>query len=45
MPTKPNKRGGHRESTLKIIQNNDSKGDPKSWKQNAVTDKWSGDKD
>ena len=24
MPTKPNKRGGHRESTLKIIQNNDS---------------------
>ena len=24
MPTKPNKRGGHRESTLKIIQNNNS---------------------
>ena len=28
MPTKPNKRGGHRESTWKIIQNNESKGDP-----------------
>ena len=24
MPTKPNKRGGDRESTWKIIQNNDS---------------------
>ena len=38
MPTKPNKRGGDRESTWKIIQNNDSKNDPKSWKQNEVTD-------
>ena len=33
----PNKRGD-RESTWKIIQNNDSKNDPKSWKQNEVTD-------
>ena len=38
MPTKPNQRGGHRESIWKIIQNNDSKNDPKSWKQNGVTD-------
>ena len=30
MPTKPNKRGGDRESTWKRIQNNDSKDDPKS---------------
>ena len=30
MPTKPNKRGGEKESTLKRIQNNDSKDDPKS---------------
>ena len=30
MPTKPNKRGGDRESTWKIIQNNDSEDDPKS---------------
>ena len=28
MPTKPNQRGGHRESTWKIIQNNESKDDP-----------------
>ena len=39
MPTKPNKRGGDRESAWKRIQNNDSKDDPKSWKQNGVTDK------
>ena len=38
MPTKPNKRGGDRESTWKRIHNNDSKNDPKSWKQNEVTD-------
>ena len=38
MPTKPKKRGGDRESTWKRIQNNDSKNDPKSWKQNRVTD-------
>ena len=37
MPTKPNKRRGVRESTGKRIQNNDSKYDPKSWKQNGVT--------
>ena len=36
---KPNKKGGDRESTWKIIQNNDSKDDPKSWKQNVTTDK------
>ena len=41
--TKPNKRGD-RESTWKIIQNNDSKYDPKSWKQNGVTDKHIRDK-
>ena len=39
MPTKPNKRGGDRESTWKRILNNDNKNDPKSWKQNGVTDK------
>ena len=33
MPAKPNLRGGDRESTWKRIQNNDSKIDPKSWKQ------------
>ena len=38
MPTKPNKRGGDKEFTWKRIQNNDSKNDPKSWKQNGVTD-------
>ena len=38
MPTKPIKRGGDMESTWKIIQNNDSRDDPKSWKQNGVTD-------
>ena len=38
MPTKLNKRGGDRESTWKRIQNNDSKNDPKSWKQNGVID-------
>ena len=38
MPIKPNKIGGDRESTWKIIQNNDSKDDPKSWKQNGDTD-------
>ena len=38
MPTKPNKRGGDRESTWKKIQNNDSKNDSKSWKQNGVID-------
>ena len=44
MPTKPNKRGGDRESTWKRIQNNDNKNDPKSWKQNEITDKKPGDK-
>ena len=44
MPTKPNKRGGDRESTWKRIQNHDSKNDPKSWKQNEVTDESPGDK-
>ena len=39
MPTKPNERGGDRESTWKRIQNNNSKDDPKSWKQNGVTDR------
>ena len=38
MPTKPNQRGRDRESTWKRIQNNDTKNDPKSWKQNGVTD-------
>ena len=38
MPTKTNKRGEDREFTWKRIQNNDSKNDPKSWKQNGVTD-------
>ena len=33
------KRGRDRESTRKRIKNNDSKDDPKSWKQNGVTDK------
>ena len=45
MPTKLNKRGGDRESTWKIIKNNDTKDDPKSWKQNGVTNKETGDKD
>ena len=44
MPTKPNKRGGDRESTWKRIQNNDSKDDPKSWKQNEITNKEMRDK-
>ena len=39
MPTKPNARGGDRESTWKRIQNNDSTNDPKSWKKNGFTDK------
>ena len=30
MQTKPNQRGGDRESNRKTIQNNDSKNDPKS---------------
>ena len=29
---------GDRKSTWKKIQNNDSKNDPKSWKQNGLTD-------
>ena len=37
MLTKPNQ-GGDWESTWKRIQNNDSKNDPKSWKQNGVKD-------
>ena len=45
MPTKLSKRGGDRESSWKRIQNNDSKNDPKLWKQNGVTDKSPGDKD
>ena len=45
MLTKPNNRGGDRESTWKRIQNQDSKDDPKSWKQNGVTDKQTRDKD
>ena len=45
MPTKPNKTGGHKESTIKIIQNNDSSDDPKSWKQNGGTDKETRHKD
>ena len=36
MPTKPNKTGGDRESTWKIIQNDDSKDYPKSWKHNEL---------
>ena len=31
-------RGGERESSWKRIQNIDNKNDPKSWKQNGVTD-------
>ena len=31
MHTKPNKRGGDRESTRKRIQNNDSKDDPSAF--------------
>ena len=38
MPTKPNKRGRDRESTL-FYQNNESNDDTKSLKQNGVTDK------
>ena len=34
MPIKPNKRGGNRDSTRKIIQNNDSENHPGSWKMN-----------
>ena len=45
MPNKPNKRGADREATWKRIQNNDSKDDPKSQKQNGVTDKQTRDKD
>ena len=45
MPTKPNKRRGDKETIWKRIQNNENKNDPKSWKQNGVTDKYSGDKD
>jgi len=37
--TKPNQRGGDRESTWKRIWTNDSKNDPNYWKQNGVTDK------
>ena len=44
MPPKPNKRGVDRESTWKRIQDNDSKNDPKSWKQKELQIK-SGDKD
>ena len=44
MTTKPNKRGGDRESTWKKIQNNNSKNDPKSEKQKGVTDKQTRDK-
>ena len=40
MPTKPNKRGGDKASTWKIIQNNDSRDDLKFWKQNGVTEKY-----
>ena len=40
-----NKRGGDRESTWKRIQTNDSKDDPKSWKQNGVKDKETEGKD
>ena len=36
-------RGRDRETAWKRIQNNDSKDDPK-WKQNGVTDKYTGDK-
>ena len=36
MTTKPNKRGD-RESISKRIKNNDSKDDPKSWKQSGST--------
>ena len=39
MPAKPNKRKGDTESTGKRIQNNDSKDDPNSSKQNGGTDK------
>ena len=45
MPTKTNTKEGDRESTWKRIQYNDTKNDPKSWKENAVTDKYSGNKD
>ena len=44
MPTKPNKRGGDRESTWKRIQSNDSTDDPKSCKQNRATEKQTIDK-
>ena len=39
MPTKPNQRGGDRESTWERILNIDSEDDPKSWNQNGITDK------
>ena len=38
MLTKPDQREGDRESTWKRIQNNDSKNNPKFWKQNGVID-------
>ena len=40
-----NNRGWDRESTRTRIQNNDSKDESKSWKQNGVTDKYTRDKD
>ena len=43
MPTKPNQRGRDRESTWERILNNDSENDLKSWNQNGITDKQSGE--
>ena len=43
MPTKSNKRWGDKESTWKIIQNNDSKDDPKlktEWSYREVDKDW-----
>ena len=39
MPTKPNQRGGDRESTWERILNIDSENDLKSWNQNGITEK------
>ena len=39
-PHQTNKREEDRESTWKRFKINDSKDDPKSWKQNGVTDKY-----
>ena len=41
----PKQKWKNRESIWKTVQNNDSKDDQKSWKQNGVTDKETRNKD